>query len=458
MQFQSWLFLAFFLVAYAGYLALKATPLRLPWLVLVSYVFYGWLSPLYLILLTYATVMDYLLVLGMDRARRKTLWLCAIILSDLGLLGFFKYGAFVADNLNALLASLHAGYTIPAPNWLLPVGISFYIFQSLGYAIDCYRGTTRPERNLIRYATFVSFFPRLLMGPIERSGGLLPQLRGAAPITGADISEGFSLFVVGLFKKVALADYLSLYVNKVYAAPDEYRSPALILATVAFAWQIYFDFSGYTDMARGIARMMGIRLMLNFNSPYLAAGLGEFWGRWHISLSTWFKDYVYIPLGGNRRGTAHTYGNMAVTMVVSGLWHGAAWTYVIWGAVHAAGRVLTREFERTAFYRDRVPKFAKQMFVFAIVSFAWIFFRADSLNTACRIVSRIVTSGWADPVFPVWAAVLILAAWAYQFVYESSARRLIEAAPVRIGMAVAMLVYLAIVPGSDTQGFIYQQF
>ncbi|MHC4581991.1 MAG: MBOAT family O-acyltransferase, partial [Planctomycetota bacterium] len=380
------------------------------------------------------------------------------IANNLGLLGFFKYGTFVTDNVNLLLSSLNIPYMIPAPGMLLPAGLSFYIFQSLSYTIDYYRGNVEKEMSLIRYATFVALFPRLLAGPIERAKNLLPQLYKTPKVSTEDITDGLSMFIVGLFKKVALADYLALYVNKVYAAPDQFQSPALILATFLFAWQIYFDFSGYTDMARGVARMMGFRLMLNFNNPYLAASLGEFWSRWHISLSSWFKDYLYIPLGGNRKGTFNTYRNMFLVMVISGLWHGAAWTFVIWGALHALGRFLTRELERTAFYKEKIPRLAKQLFVFAFVTFAWIFFRAESIGEAWVIVARIFSSGWADPNCPLLALALVLAVWLYQYTYESKTRWVLELKPVRVGLVVAMILYLAILAPSSDQAFIYLQF
>ena len=335
MLFQTWTFAAFFLLFYPVYLAVKDTRLRLPWLLLASYVFYGWWNPLYLLLLLYATTTDYLAVVAMSRSRRKLPWLVASIVSDLGLLGFFKYGTFVAQNLNLLLSSLHVPYEIPAPGILLPVGISFFVFQSMTYTIDYYRGQVEREPNFLRYAAFVAMFPQLLSGPIERARNILPQLCQAPAISRQDVADGCSLFIVGLFKKVALADYLALYVDRIYGSPGQFEAPALVLASFAYAWQICFDFSGYTDMARGAARMLGIRLMLNFDNPYLADGLGDFWRRWHISLSTWFRDYVYIPLGGSRRGELATYRNMCLTMVISGLWHGAMWTFVIWGALHA---------------------------------------------------------------------------------------------------------------------------
>ena len=458
MLFQTWPFALFFLIVYPAYLALKQSRFRLPFLLAASYFFYGWLNPLYVVLIAYSTVLDYIVAARMEKGKRRRSWLAVSIVNNLGLLGFFKYGTFVTDNLNVLLSSLRIPYVIPAPGVFLPAGLSFYIFQSLSYTIDCYRGNIERETSLIRYATFVAFFPRLLAGPIERARNLLPQLHKTPAISGQDIADGLSLFVVGLFKKVALADYLALYVNKVYAAPEQFQSPALLLATFLFAWQIYFDFSGYTDMARGVARMMGFRLMLNFNNPYLAASLGEFWQRWHISLSSWFKDYVYIPLGGNRKGAFGTYKNMFLTMVISGLWHGAAWTFIIWGALHALGRFATRELERTAFYREKVPKLIKQLFVFAFVMFAWIFFKADSIGDASVIVTRIFTSGFANPQCPLLAIVLILAVWLYQYVHESRAGWVLALAPVRIGTVVLMILYLAVFAPSSDQGFIYLQF
>jgi D-alanyl-lipoteichoic acid acyltransferase DltB (MBOAT superfamily) len=312
-------------------------------------------------------------------------------------------------------------YAIPAPGVLLPVGISFFTFQSMSYTIDFYRGHIERERSFIRYATYVSLFPQLVAGPIERSRNLLRQLRHYRQITREDVSDGLSLFIVGLFKKVALADYLAIYVDKVYDAPGSFKAPALLLATFAFAWQIYFDFSGYTDMA-------------------------------------WFKDYVYFPLGGNRKGKLNTYKNMVLTMLISGIWHGAAWTFLIWGALHAIGRVLTRERERTAFYRERVPRLAKQLFVFTFVCFAWIFFRARNLGQAWLIITRIFTSGWADPMFPLLALGLVLVLWLYQFAYESRAERVLEVAPGKVALVVGMVFYMAAFVTSGGQPFIYFQF
>ncbi len=496
MLFHTWIFVLFFLIVYAVYLAAKRTRLREGWLLLASYVFYGWWNPRYLGLIVYATAVDYLAVVLMARTRRawlRRLWLFVSVANTVLLLSQFKYVGFLVESLNDLLAWVGLPYALSHPGvvwpigfraftdlvagafrdlfaWLgwpvavpplglvLPVGISFFTFQSMSYTIDFYRGRIEKEPSFLRFATFVSLFPQLVAGPIERAKNLLPQLRTERRITAADVGDGLSLFVVGLFKKIALADYLALYVDKVYAAPADCPAPALILATVAFAWQIYFDFSGYTDMARGVGRMMGFRLMLNFNNPYLATSLGDFWQRWHISLSTWFRDYVYIPLGGNRKGPARTYVNMFLTMVISGLWHGAAWTFVIWGTLHAVGRILTRRLEAGDFYKHRVPRIVKRLWVFVFVTFTWIFFRAQSLDDAWLIVTRIFTAAWSDPALPLLAAGLVAVTWAYQFVYESRARRVLAGGPVRVALVVAMLLYLALVPGAEGQPFIYFQF
>jgi alginate O-acetyltransferase complex protein AlgI len=458
MLFHSWVFLLFFLLFYPVFLLTKNTRFKNPWLLFCSYLFYGWWNPLYLVLIAWSTSVDFSMVALMARSRRRGLWLSLSLINNLALLGFFKYGAFVTDNLNHLLAASGISFSLPHPDVLLPVGISFYVFQSLSYTIDFYRGKIEEETSFVRFATFVSLFPQLVAGPVERAGNLLPQLRKKVTLDWKDISDGLSLFLVGFFKKVALADYLALYVDRAYDVPEQFGGTYLLFATFAFGWQIYFDFSGYTDMARGIGRMIGIRIMLNFNNPYLAKGLGDFWERWHISLSSWFKDYVYIPMGGNRKSVGATYRNMAFTMLISGLWHGAAWTFVIWGGLHAVGRFATRELERTSFYRERVPDLVKQLLVFSFVTFAWIFFRAADLGDALLIVGRIFTDGWTDPEFPLLMLLLILSVWIYQFMMESRFKPILTAAPVRIGMAVGMILYLMLFASGSGQPFIYFQF
>jgi D-alanyl-lipoteichoic acid acyltransferase DltB (MBOAT superfamily) len=406
----------------------------------------------------------FLMALGALYSSRR-IWLLISLVNNLALLLFFKYARFVIANLNDLFAWLHFTTKLPDPStlmplgfaYLLPVGISFFTFQSLSYTIDFYLGKVHRERNFLRFATFVCFFPQLMAGPIERARHLLPQFNQFPAPRWQNFADGSSLFLVGLFKKLALANYLSFYTERVYDNPGASGAPALILATVAFGWQIFFDFSGYTDMARGVAKIMGFNLILNFNNPYLATGLGEFWSRWHISLSSWFRDYVYIPLGGNRDGAVKTYRNLFITFFISGIWHGAAWTFVIWGALHGLGVLITRELERSSFYRERVPKLAKQLAVFTFVSFTWIFFRAESLGDAWLIVRRIFTAAWHDPGIPALMVALVAFACLYQFLYESKLRELLKTSLVRVSLAVVMVVYLCLC-SSGGGAFIYFQF
>lgn len=466
MLFHTWTFAIFFLIVYAVYLPVRGTRFCVYWLWAASYFFYGWWNWTYLVLIACSTFVDYSCVRRMAAGGPRKLWLAVSLTSNLGILCFFKYSAFLVENVNRLLALAGFAQALPLPQQLLPegwefvlpAGISFFTFQSLSYTIDFYLGNVRCESNFFRYAAFHSFFPQLMAGPVERAKNLLGQLYGRREVTARHVTDGASLFLFGLFKKVAVADYLSSYVDQVYAVPQLYNSPALLMATFAFGWQIYCDFSGYTDMARGLARMMGYNLMLNFNNPYLSASLGEFWQRWHISLSTWFRDYVYIPLGGNRDGPARTYVNMALTMLISGIWHGAAWTFVLWGLLHAIGRVLTRELERTRFYGQRVPKLAKQVLVFAFVSLCWVFFRASNTGDAVTILARLFTTPCTDPQFPALGYALCLGMWAFEYASESPARRFLELGAVRILGALGMILYLLLFASSASHAFIYFQF
>jgi D-alanyl-lipoteichoic acid acyltransferase DltB (MBOAT superfamily) len=416
------------------------------------------------------SVLVLLMALGALFSSRR-IWLVISVFNNLALLLFFKYAGFLVENLNTLLAWVHHhAHVFPALKlagpetlmpygftYLLPVGISFFTFQSLSYTIDFYLGNVPRERNFLRFATFVCFFPQLMAGPIERAKHLLPQYQKFPEIRLQNFTDGASLFLVGLFKKLALSNYLSHYVDRVYDHPANFESPALLMATFAFAWQIYCDFSGYTDMARGVAKFMGFNLVLNFRNPYLATGIGEFWTRWHISLSSWFRDYVYIPLGGNRCGKLLTYRNLLITFAVSGIWHGASWTFLIWGLLHGLGVMITRELERSTFYCQRVPKLAKQAGVFLFVCFAWIFFRATSLGNAMLIVRRIFTTPWRDPQVPALMLLMVALIWLYAYLYESKWRDVLKHPPVRIATAVLMILYMcACSSGGGT--FIYFQF
>lgn len=458
MLFHTYTFAIFFAIVYTGFLVLRKTRFWIHWLLAASYFFYGWWNPFYLLLILYSTTIDYVSVRLMESdPRRKKLWFALGVTSVLFLLLFYKYSGFMIENLNFLIAAAGIRGSIPKPGFALPVGISFFTFQSLSYIIDCYRGELAPEKNFIRYAAFVSLFPQLVAGPIQRASHLLPQMQSQRTVSLVNVTDGLSLFVVGLVKKVAFADFLAMYVNKVYASPGDFDSLALLMATYAFAWQVYFDFSGYTDMARGVARMMGIDLSVNFNHPYLATSLRDFWRRWHISLSTWFRDYVYIPLGGSRRGTANTYKNMFLTFVISGVWHGAAWTFFIWGALHGLGRLLTAELEKSSFY-NRIPDLVKQFWVFNFVALCWIFFRAATLSDAWTILTGIARCRLVDPGFPLAALVFIAAVWAYQYLSESRMKTVFQFTPVRVGLVASMLLYVAFCVRSSGAAFIYFQF
>ena len=458
MLFNSWIFIIFFAVTLAGLLILKRTKFWLLWLLIASYFFYGWLNPLYLILIGYSTVITYIAAIMLDKSKKRKLWLGIAIANSLILLGFFKYASFAVENLNQLTELLSLSMKIPKPGFLLPVGISFYTFISMGYIIDVYRKKIPAERNIIRCASFISFFPYLLAGPIERAQNMLPQFSEPPRITRDNLTEGISLFVVGLFKKIALANFLALYANKVFGDPSQYPGLASLLATYAFAWQIYFDFSGYTDMARGAARMLGFNLMLNFDNPYLSTSLGEFWRRWHISLSSWFKDYLYIPLGGNRRGRFRTHLNMVITMLVAGLWHGAAWNFIIWGALHALGRVVTRELELTRFYSERIPKIVKQIAIFHFVCLTWIFFRAETFGKAIAMLKGIFTFTLTDPKFSIAALIFMGAVLLYQYLYESRFRTILEHSTVKVGLMLTMILYMIFFRTSGYEIFLYFRF
>ena len=397
----------------------------------------------------------------------RGIWLVFGLFNAIVPLLFFKYAQFIIDNLNVVLSWLHVSLKLPAAStlmpfgldYLLPIGISFFTFQSLGYLIDLYLGKAERERNFLRFANFVCFFPQLMAGPIERAGQLLPQFRQFPAMRLQNFTDGLSLFLTGLFKKVTLSGWLALYVDRVYEDPRSFGAPALILASVAYAWQIFFDFGGYTDMARGVAKLMGFNLVLNFNHPYLATGLGDFWRRWHISFSRWILDYIFMPLQMRWRewrslGTALA---LVVTFLVSGIWHGAAWTFVTWGALHGLGLAGTYGLERSIFYRKRVPKIVKQVFVFTFVTFTWIFFRAKSLPDALLIIKRILTAVWQEPQIPVLMLALIALILIYEFLCESRFQDVLKTGFVRVGIAVLMVLGLFF-SSSGGAAFIYFQF
>lgn len=372
-----------------------------PWLLLpASYYFYMCWQPEYALLMLASTLIAFssgLLVGGNSSPGWKRLFFVVGTLANLGILFFFKYADFVSGNVRGTLAAMNVFVDIPDMNLVLPVGISFFTFQAASYTFDVYRGVTKVERNPFYFALFVSFFPQLVAGPIERSNELLPQMRSLKNFDFARTTLGLRIALWGLFKKVVIADLLSTVVNTVYATPEEFSGPLLVLATFFFAVQIYCDFSGYSDIALGVAKILGFDLMWNFRQPYFATSISEFWRRWHISLSTWFRDYVYLPLGGNRVSRRRWIVNLLVVFAVSGLWHGAAWTFVIWGALHGALLAiegLTADMRTTIKGRlglaDR-PWLLRPFqtgAVFVLVCIGWVFFRAASFEQAIYVLGH----------------------------------------------------------------------
>lgn len=432
-------------------------PHRLRWALLLgaSWLFYFRWDLRTGFLLVGMTLVSWLCGRGMARARcqgaRRGLLLLALALC-LGCLAAFKYTGFLAS-----LAGLELSRQI-----ILPVGISFYTFQTLSYVIDVYRGTEGAEDHFGYYALFVAFFPQLVAGPIERPGDLLPQLRAERKFSPQDLSAGGWLLLEGYFKKLVIADSLALFVDRVYAAPGEAAGPEIVLATVLFGLQIYCDFSGYSDIARGSARLLGIELTENFRRPYGAATVRDFWRRWHISLTGWFTDYVYIPLGGNRRGLPRQVCDLLLVFLLSGLWHGAGWTFVVWGLIHglyrAAGAVWTR-------FRGAPPRRSAWAHVrtFLLVSFPWLFFRAPSMGDALTLLSRL-NIGWGG-LFSVLGQ---LAPLALPLVCLPLAERLHEQRGVRDWYASALTVFCTVtaiaaawlvqLAGGGENAFIYFRF
>lgn len=396
MLFNSIPFLLFFPTICGLYYCIPADRVRLRniFLLVASYYFYMSWQPVYSLLLLTSTAVTYLAALGIDyyRDRRKQkVCLVASLVLNLSILFLFKYYNFLAANIVDAMNVLGLRLEIPVSKLLLPVGISFYTFQALGYSIDVYRGTTRVERDFLTYALFVSFFPQLVAGPIERSNNLLPQFREKRTFDYESAMQGVRMMVWGYFLKLVLADRCGTYVDAVFYSLDKHNGGSYLIASLLFPFQIYGDFAGYSLIAIGAARILGFRLMDNFRRPYLSCSVGEFWHRWHISLSTWFKDYVYIPLGGNRVGRLRQYFNLMVTFVVSGLWHGANWTFVCWGALHGALLCVEKALGIGRREYHGLSRFLHWSVTFILVCLAWIFFRADTLSDACTIFTGIFT-------------------------------------------------------------------
>ena len=391
MSFISWVFLIFLPLVLLGYYLLPHR-FRWVWLLLASYFFYAFYNAWLALLIFGVTLTCYGAAIGIEkRPKHRKVFLVLAILLALGCLFVFKYLDFLLGTIS-FFVRLGGGRGFDALSILLPVGISFYTFQSLSYVFDVYRGTAKAERHFGYFALFVSYFPQLVAGPIERFDHLMPQLKVNHPFDGENIWIGLRYVLLGYIKKVVIADSLAIAVNAVYGGLAAYDGSAILLATVLFAFQIYGDFSGYSDIAKGCSKMMGIDLMENFDSPYLATSPRDFWRRWHISLSRWFGTYVYIPLGGNKKGKPHQILNLLIVFLLSGLWHGADWKFVLWGLIHGVFVSLESLFPRKEQTQNKALIWLKRIGTFLVIDFAWIFFRANSIGDAGLVVTKIFTS------------------------------------------------------------------
>lgn len=442
-------------------------------LLAASYFFYGCWDWRFVPLLVLSTFVNYhcgrQIGCGQKQTVRK-LYLIASVVWNLGLLGFLKYANFLAGSAEAALAAIGVSVSAWRLNLILPIGLSFYTFRVLSYTIDIYRGQGEPARNPGDFALFVAFFPLLIAGPIERANKLLPQLTKKPAMSFRALSEGGWLILWGLFKKAVIADNLSLIVDKAFGS-SSVAGGDLLIAVYAFAFQIYADFSAYSDIARGLGKMMGYDLTLNFRVPYLAANPRQFWRRWHVSLSSWLRDYLYIPLGGNRRGRARTYVNLSITMLLGGLWHGAAWTFVAWGAyhglllaVHRAASQARFAFSPTSKLGERTWWLVRVLTMFHLTCLGWVLFRAQSLSQAGGMLGSLVQDFAFTNVGARWAWQLAVVCWPLalvQILQERSGNTNVVLGlsfPARAAAYAVLLVMLLCLGNFGAQEFIYAQF
>jgi len=472
MLFNSLSFLLFFPIVCVLYYAIPSTRVKVRNLLLLiaSYYFYMNWEPAYAILLLASTVVTYLAAFGIAHfrdKRKRTFCLVSGLVLNLAILFLFKYYNFLASNIEEALRMSGFGIHIPGFHMLLPVGISFYVFQALGYSIDVYRQTTKAEHDFMTYALFVSFFPQLVAGPIERSRNLLPQFRQQHRFNYDEVMSGIKLMVWGYFLKLVLADRCGLYVDAVFNNIEMHNGGSYLLASLLFPFQIYGDFAGYSLIAIGVARVLGFHLMENFRRPYFACSIGEFWHRWHISLSTWFKDYVYIPLGGNRSSKSRQYFNLMVTFMVSGIWHGANWTFLCWGGLHGILLCIEKLLGIGKKDYSGCKKLCHWGVTFALVCLSWILFRASNLNDAVIVVSGIFCKmGLPNVTFAMFTelclaalaiALLLLKELSDEFCWKwhiSESRYWLVRHLYIVGM-IAMILLFGVLDGDQ---FIYFQF
>ena len=437
-------------------------------LLIASYFFYGWWDWRFLCLMIGSTTIDYFIAIKLadtkdPRVRRSLLILSLVI--NFSILGFFKYFNFFADSAVTALSTLGIHASMRLLRIILPPGISFYTFQEVAYIVDVYYERLPPSRSFVDYGLFITFFPHLIAGPIQRPSHLLPQVQNPRRWDSEKAFDGMMLIMEGLFRKCVIADNCALIANAAFGGSFRQPSlPVLLLGTYAFAWQIYGDFSGYSNIARGCAQLMGFHFMVNFRQPYLADSIQDFWRRWHISLSTWLRDYLYIPLGGNRYGERKTYRNLLLTMLLGGLWHGANWTFLLWGALHGGGLAGERKLTRgVTTVRRKFPGWAKRILIFHFVCLAWIFFRTASLGAAWQMLKGLTVWTWR-PEFP--AAFMFLALFSLPLLLvdlylESTGDEYCFASATvqpRVAFGLACVLVIALLGANEANAFIYFQF
>jgi alginate O-acetyltransferase complex protein AlgI len=490
MLFNSFNYLIFFPVVVLIYFVVPHRA-RHVWLLISSYYFYMSWNPKYALLIALSTVITYIsgLLIGRETLSvRKKLWVFLSMASNLSILFLFKYFDFFIENANRILAAMSMELLSPEFDVILPVGISFYTFQALSYTMDVYRGEIYVEKNILRYALFVSFFPQLVAGPIERSKNLLVQIGRRHYFDYERVKSGLMLMLWGLFLKLVVADRVAIVVNNVYGDYASYEGIILVIATLFFGMQIYCDFASYSLIAKGSAEVMGFKLMDNFRQPYFSMSVAEFWRRWHISLSSWFRDYLYIPLGGNRKGNLRKYLNIMIVFLVSGLWHGANWTFVIWGFLHGAfqvtGQILRpvkkKIIDALSIDEMRMSyKLGQMIITYGLVNFAWIFFRAPGITAAKGIIKNmfslwnpwvlvdgtLYTLGLSPGSFRVGMVSILILIFVSIAQYKGVSIRknlmnqgIIFRWSLALGLIFAIIIFGVYGPGYSASQFIYFQF
>ena len=468
MIFTTGLFLIVFTIFFGTYIIIAPhQKAKLIYLTIFSFYFYYKSSGWFVSLLLYTAVLDFSmakLLYKQSNEKRKKLIVTLSVILNLLLLGYFKYTYFISG-----IVGQSIGKTFDLPEIILPVGISFFTFQSISYIIDVYRKDIEPVESFIEYLFFISFFPQLVAGPIVRAKDFIPQIKKPYLLSDIAFGEGFYLILSGLLKKMVISDYISInFVDRIFENPALYTGFENLMAVYGYALQIYCDFSGYTDMAIGIALWLGYGLPLNFNHPYKALNITDFWRRWHISLSSWLKDYLYIPLGGNRHGKTRQYFNLFITMVLGGLWHGASWNFLVWGALHGAGlaihKLVEPKLKKLSFQSD----FLSGLITFHFVCFCWIFFRAADISVVEIILKQIFTSFHFEIVQQViaaykWIFLLMVIGFSIHFLSDSFKMKLKEITNqtpllVKLSMLIAAIVFIGQIKSSEVQPFIYFQF